>query len=742
VRNRWFLLAAGLTSGCMIAHQVGGKAVRDALFLSQFPVTRLPVMLIAAAALSVVASALAVRAMSRWSPSRVAPWCFGASAALQVGEWALARTSPAAAAIVFFLHIGALGPVLTSSFWSVSGERLDPRSARRVFGRLTAAGAFGGIVGGVAGERVATGFGLAGALLLMAGLHLACAGLMLRIGGTPGGATAPAARALDWRQGFASIVRLSYVRRLVGVVLLVTVAAALLDYVFKAEAAAASAGGADLMRLFTVFYVGTSIAAFFAAGLAAPLLRHAGLGRTIGLLPAAVAVSGAGALVLPGLLSAALARGADAVFRNSMFRAGYEVLFAPIPRDVKRATKTLIDVGGERLGDIAGGALVALTLLVTPAQGRPVLLAMALLLAVVTLLLTRRLHGGYVAALEDNLVRGAVDSAALPLDEQSTRAALFRALGTTGPEASAILASPLAADVRPAKAAGVPEASGTPGDPAADLRSGDPARVRTALASAAPAAPVVSQAIALLAWDDVAGDVAAWLRRADPAHVEALIAALVDPGRPFAVRRRLPQVLTAFPGEATVRGLLEGLADLRFEVRYRCGHALRRLADDDPSLAPGETAILEAVRREASIGRRVWASQRLIDRDDEPGPGGMLDEVLRERARDSLTHVFTLLSLVYPKEAVRLAFRGLHAGDPMARGTALEYVESILPPDIWGSLRTFLDDDRPAKPPRPSETVLLDLVKAQESIEVRLAAMRSDRAARRDPHPPEPGNTP
>ena len=38
----------------MIAFQVGGKATRDALFLSNFPVTALPGMLIASAAFAIL----------------------------------------------------------------------------------------------------------------------------------------------------------------------------------------------------------------------------------------------------------------------------------------------------------------------------------------------------------------------------------------------------------------------------------------------------------------------------------------------------------------------------------------------------------------------------------------------------------------------------------------------------------------------------------------------------------------
>jgi len=54
----------------------------------------------------------------------------------------------------------------------------------------------------------------------------------------------------------------------------------------------------------------------------------------------------------------AMARGAESVFRGSLFRASYEIFYTPIPSREKRAAKSLIDVGFDRLGDAAGGGLV------------------------------------------------------------------------------------------------------------------------------------------------------------------------------------------------------------------------------------------------------------------------------------------------------------------------------------------------------------------------------------------------
>ena len=130
------------------------------------------------------------------------------------------------------------------------------------------------------------------------------------------------------------------------------------------------------------------------------------------------------------------------------------------------------------------------------------------------------------------------------------------------------------------------------------------------------------------------------------------------------------------------------------------------------------------MEREASVNRQVWESNRLLDElasDESP----FYDEVLRTRSSRSLEHVFNVLSLVYPKQPLRIAYRGLHATDLTLRGTALEYLEQILPPRIRESLWTFLDDDRRAGPSAKSlEDVVDSLMRSHESIQIDLERLR------------------
>ncbi len=90
-----------------------------------------------------------------------------------------------------------------------------------------------------------------------------------------------------------------------------------------------------------------------------------------------------------------------------------------------------------------------------------------------------------------------------------------------------------------------------------------------------------------------------------------------------------------------------------------------------------------------------------------------------------MEHVFTLLSLVLPRAPLQIAFKGLLTSDTVLRGTSLEYLESVLPKEIWGSLNPLLDDTRAtAAAARPREEVLEELLRSNQSIELNLEEIR------------------
>jgi hypothetical protein len=258
------------------------------------------------------------------------------------------------------------------------------------------------------------------------------------------------------------------------------------------------------------------------------------------------------------------------------------------------------------------------------------------------------------------------------------------------------------------------------------LRSKDRDRVLRAIdRTEGVAPPLVPHVIPLLAWDAVADEAVTALRRVAEEHVGELTDALIDPNQPFAVRRRLARVFAVCVSQRAADAVLLGLDDMRFEVRYHCGRSLAAIVAKNPRVMVHKDRVLEVVRRETAVGRPVWESDRLLNQLEDDDDGVFVDEVVKDRASRSLAHVFTLLSLVLPTEPLQIAFRGLHTTDQTLRGTALEYLEGVLPTNIKESLWPFLEDQRPAtRQRRGREEILADLLRSSDSIMVNLAEFK------------------
>ena len=717
--------AAAAAGTVMITFQIAGKATRDALFLSSFGVDALPAMVIAAAIVSAVVSVLLARVMARSRPSRLVPRLFGLSALLLLAEWGLALQARRPAAVVLYLHFTALGALLVSGFWAIVNERFDPRTARRTISHITAGGSLGGLLGGLLPERVGAMLSLTAMLPILAGLHLLSAALVV---GVDRGATHPPPGHEPFlddepQPGAARILRAS--PYLLGLALLVTLTSAaegVLDYVFKAQAAAAATSGEDLLRLFAAFYTVTALLGIsFQVTTLRRVLARLGIARSAALLPAGVSLGAVGAFILPGLIPVMLARGAEVVLRSSIFRAAYELLFTPVAPREKRATKLLIDVGAARLGDIVGGAIIAAALVLAGAAPGKILLGVTVALSVGALAVARRLHLGYVAALEGSLQRRAGE---VPDPLQDQGSALLQTVG--GFDLSGIRQrAGLPAVVPPVRV--TPESS--PGFPTSPLRqsfeSGDAEEIQRALATEAITPDLIEPAIELLAWDEVAPQAIRALRAVAPTETAAFVRHLLDPAEDFAIRRRLVTVLAASRSPDAFEGLFEAMGDRRFEVRFRSARALSYLAGEIPALRIDRDRVFEVVLREMAVERGIWETRQLIDLpDDDTSP--MEAELLRGRASRSLEHLFTLLSLVLPPDMVRLAFHSLHTGDRHLRGTALEYLQTVLPEPVWRKLWPFLDEEEltSARPGRSSGQAMQDLLATQESIVLALADIR------------------
>ena len=181
-----------------------------------------------------------------------------------------------------------------------------------------------------------------------------------RDGGRAPWTTRPSWRPESPRSGLRALAKAPYLQNLAALVFLGTLAAAIADYVFKAAAVESFGRGETLLRFFAIYYAAVSLLAFVVQTTVSTLaLERLGLGVTASTPSLALVVGGLGGLLLPGLQGALMARAGESVFRGSLFKTGYEIFFTPIEPQDKRAAKSIIDVGFDRLGDAVGGAAVA-----------------------------------------------------------------------------------------------------------------------------------------------------------------------------------------------------------------------------------------------------------------------------------------------------------------------------------------------------------------------------------------------
>jgi ATP/ADP translocase len=684
-------LVAPLTAAALIAQQVGGNAIRDGLFLSLFAVQSLPYFMAGAAVLAIAAAHASGRLLTSLGPARAVPMLVAANGALFLVEWLLLGSQPHAAAVLLYLHSSVLGGIAISAFWSLLNERFDPHSAKPLMARVAGAATFGGFVGGVSAERVAALLPEGALLLLLALVGAVCVAGVVAVGT---GAPARRTSGVDTPDGAgarAQLQRQPLLRHLAMVIALAAMVGALTDYLLKAEAVAYFGRGQNLVRFFGLFYSGVGLGAvLIQASLGRVVLERLGLGGSVASHPAVVGTASLLGFVLPAPWRGILPRGCDVVVRNSTFRAGYELLYTPVAESAKRSVKSLIDVGFDCAGKGAGALLILLLAPLAPSHLFALVNLAAAAAALGEFFVARRLRAGYVSALEGGLrrQRGELEQAV-----EYSMADFTVAGSMTGLDRSAVL-----------RALGSAPAGrrDPPADPVVtalvELRSGDLLRIGAALRDLPRDPLVIGALVPLLARDNLVKMIVSALSAFGARAAGEMVSVLLDPATSDVVRRRLPLALKSCPSTIARDGLRAGLEWKGLEIRLRCGRALVALTDEHPEL-------------QESFPQAVALAAR------ELGGGGELP-LVRE-------HVFNLLALGLEREPVQIAARAFATDDVYVRGTALEYLETVLPAALFSAFQPLLTatGPPPARRRKPADA-RAELLRAGATMTVSLEELR------------------
>jgi hypothetical protein len=694
---------AMLTAGLAIAHQVAGKSLREGLFLSTYAVADLPKVMLGSALAAIPVVLMVARLMTRLGPNKLTPSLFVASAVLSLLEWALLPQVPRAIALVVYLHVSIGGALLVSAFWSVVNERFDPHALKHLIGRITASATLGGLLGGLAMERVVHWMNARTALPLIACVSLLSAFSSFRLGKSESHVASATARANE------PVRFTGYLWTLALLVTCMAAASAFADFALKQAAVARFGSAEGLVRFFALLYTAASLFSFvLQAFVARALFASVGLGGTLAVTPVLGVGLGALSALVPSFGTASALRAVDLSLGPSLFRSAFEPLFTPLPSATKRATKSLIDVVFDKAGDACASLLILLVSLGGPllVQRAPALFAtFAFALG---LLLALRARQGYVSELEASLRAGTVSVESVEIEDPAARLTLSAT--SLGIDRDKLREQIERARAERAAKQGA-DASAAAGEESAEtqqilqdvrtLLGSDIAAIRTLLNRTALDPRLAAFTVPHLASEQLAKPSLTALRAMGPDVMGLLADVMLSSHQPLAVRRRVPHVLRALRGARVASALTRALSADALEVRYRAALALLEVTRDERQLLPDPKDVFALALAEI-----------------ERGP-------LSQEASD---HLFALLALATTRGSLELVRQGLKTDDRKLRGTALEYLESLLPEGVRAPLvRALSLRPEPRTPGNlRSETQLLDELKRSIATDLTPQALAGD----------------
>jgi AAA family ATP:ADP antiporter len=338
--------------------------------------------------------------------------------------WVLFQGQAAWVSVAFYLAGLILGVLLISQFWTLANIVYDARQAKRLFGFIGGGAPLGGIAGNALAVA-APAFGAVNLLLPSAALMLLCAFIVSLIIGReslrPESALAgKEEKGVSAAEAFQLLRRSKHLQIIALVIAFASIGAAIIEQQLNMAAEAAKgAGGADSITAFLA-QVGlwmSAIGLVIQVWLTSKIHRYLGIGFALMVLPVSLGSTALVMLLNGALWAPALARILDQSLRYTVDKTTREILFLPLPGDIKLQSKSFVDVTVDR-GAKAGGALLLLVL-VKPwglnLDWQRLSLA-SLAMTVLWVFMAIRARRGYLQAFRQSLVSREVQAGDLRLN--------------------------------------------------------------------------------------------------------------------------------------------------------------------------------------------------------------------------------------------------------------------------------------------------------------------------------------
>jgi HEAT repeat protein len=206
-------------------------------------------------------------------------------------------------------------------------------------------------------------------------------------------------------------------------------------------------------------------------------------------------------------------------------------------------------------------------------------------------------------------------------------------------------------------------------------------------------------------------------RLAEPALNEQVIAALAQFGdrivgtlrdyltdveMPAEIRREVPKVLQEIGTVAAQAVLVESVLDRDVVLRYHTIAAINRLGQAHPE-RPTDRKLIESVLAAeimghyrsyqvlGTLGGSLGLSRHSSGGAEAEDPANPIQHGLSESMEKETERIFRLLKILYPQYDMHSAHVGMQSSDPKVHDNAVEFMDSVLPPEVRALIIPLFD---------------------------------------------------
>ncbi len=404
------------------------KPARDSIFLSVSGAKNLPLVFIAIAIVVVPITTIYSRISHSLKLNQLINYTIlFIIVNLFILRWLVALPPQSWIAYTFYIWVSIYGVLTTSQFWLLANGIYDATQAKRIFVLFSLGAILGATLGGEITNILIKQFHVSTENLLY--FCIAFMGITLLIINwiwnisvkSPEKVPKKKSRQQEESQPrmgevLQDIKSSKYLLMIIAIIVLTMVAATFSDYLLKVVAqieftpeGALSPNKEELSAFFGKYYGRISLLSFIIQFfLSYQILRIFGVSGAIMFLPISQILGATAMAVAPGLFTGVLVRGSGDIFKYSIDKTGRELLFLPIPLEVKKRVKVFVDVLVDRwFRGIAGAILFVLTsiLALTVSQISIVLAVMSFGWIFIVIAIRKE----YVNAFRSALDKGEID---------------------------------------------------------------------------------------------------------------------------------------------------------------------------------------------------------------------------------------------------------------------------------------------------------------------------------------------